>query len=401
MSEPFLFLALSLVAAAVAWVVVLPRYWVRSGETETNADWLRLRQRELEGESPSLQEEAALRLIDDGADETGALASEGLVYNLTAQILGGLLLVASVAGLYHQLGGWEDVEIADALANLETAEPDNVMALIERIESRSEARPNNADYSLLLAEYFLSGNQPNQAARYFDRLIDAGATSAEILGKAAQAEFLSSGRILSEQARTRAEQALALDPMQSTALATLGMAAFEESDYAEAIEYWQRLRALEAPGSPGYEMLGQVIERARQELANSGQAPPVAAPTSRDGVAEGSDPGPGVAVEILQPEGEDIPEGAVIFVLARPEGAESGMPIAVVREQVSAWPLSVRLDDSTSMAGQLLSGFSTVSIEVQISINGQPGRANAILWANEQTVPVGQSEPLKIRPSRD
>jgi len=54
LSEPFLFLALSLVAAAVAWVVVLPRYWVRSGETETNADWLRLRQRELEGESPSL-----------------------------------------------------------------------------------------------------------------------------------------------------------------------------------------------------------------------------------------------------------------------------------------------------------------------------------------------------------
>ena len=401
MSEPFLFLALSLVAAAVAWVVVLPRYWVRIGETETNADWLRLRQRELEGESPSLQEEAALRLIDDGADETGAMASEGLAYNLKVQILGGLLVVASVAGLYQQLGGWEDVEIADALANLETAQPEDLMALIVRIESRSEARPDNADYSLLLAEYFLSGNQPDQAARYFDRLIEAGASSPEILGKAAQAEFLSSGRILSEQARARAEQALALDPMQSTALATLGMAAFEEADYAQAIEYWQRLRALEAPGSPGYEMLGQVIERARQELANSGQAPPVGAAASRDDVAKASDPGPGVAVEIQQPEGEDIPEGAVIFVLARPEGAESGMPIAVVRKQVSKWPLSVRLDDSTSMAGQLLSGFSTVSIEVQISVNGQPGRANAILWANEQAVPVGQSEPLKIRPSRD
>jgi len=401
LSEPFLFLALSLVAAAVAWVVVLPRYWVRSGETETNADWLRLRQRELEDESPSLQEEAALRLIDDGADETGVMAYEGRAYNLKAQVLGGLLLVALVVGLYQQLGGWEDVEIADALANLETAQPDDVMALIDRIEVRSEARPDNADYSLLLAEYFLSGNQPNQATRYFDRLVEAGATSPEILGKAAQAEFLSSGRILSGQARARAEQALAMDPMQSTALATLGMAAFEEADYAQAIEFWQRLRTLEAPGSPGYEMLGQVIERARQELAQSGQAPPVSSPESSDDVAEASDPGPGVAIEILQPAGEDIPEGAVIFVLARPEGAESGMPIAVVRRQVSAWPLSVRLDDSTSMAGQLLSGFSSVSIEVQISINGQPGRTNALLWAHEQTVRVGQSEPLKLRPSRD
>ena len=388
-------------ASAVAWVVVLPRYWVRRGETETNADWLRLRQRELEDESPSLQEEAALRLIDDGADETGVMAYEGRAYNLKVQVLGGLLLVALVVGLYQQLGGWEDVEIADALANLETAQPDDVMALIDRIEVRSEARPDNADYSLLLAEYFLSGNQPNQAARYFDRLVEAGATSPEILGKAAQAEFLSSGRILSGQARARAEQALAMDPMQSTALATLGMAAFEESDYAQAIEFWQRLRTLEAPGSPGYEMLGQVIERARQELAQSGQAPPVSSPESSDDVAEASDPGPGVVIEILQPEGEDIPEGAVIFVLARPEGAESGMPIAVVRRQVSAWPLSVRLDDSTSMAGQLLSGFSSVSIEVQISINGQPGRTNALLWAHEQTVRVGQSEPLKLRPSRD
>lgn len=388
-------------ASAVAWVVVLPRYWVRRGEAETNADWLRLRQRELEDESPSLQEEAALRLIDDGADETGVMAYEGRAYNLKAQVLGGLLLVALVVGLYQQLGGWEDVEIADALANLETAQPDDVMALIDRIEVRSEARPDNADYSLLLAEYFLSGNQPNQATRYFDRLVEAGATSPEILGKAAQAEFLSSGRILSGQARARAEQALAMDPMQSTALATLGMAAFEEADYAQAIEFWQRLRTLEAPGSPGYEMLGQVIERARQELAQSGQAPPVSSPESSDDVAEASDPGPGVAIEILQPAGEDIPEGAVIFVLARPEGAESGMPIAVVRRQVSAWPLSVRLDDSTSMAGQLLSGFSSVSIEVQISINGQPGRTNALLWAHEQTVRVGQSEPLKLRPSRD
>jgi cytochrome c-type biogenesis protein CcmH len=401
LSEPFLLLALSLMASAVAWVVVLPRYWVRRGETETNADWLRLRQRELEGESPSLQEEAALRLIDDGADETGVMAYERRAYNLKAQVLGGLLLAALVVGLYQQLGGWEDVEIADALANLETAQPDDVMALIDRIEVRSEARPDNADYSLLLAEYFLSGNQPNQATRYFDRLIEAGTTSPEILGKAAQAEFLSSGRILSGQARARAEQALAMDPMQSTALATLGMAAFEESDYAQAIEFWQRLRTLEAPGSPGYEMLGQVIERARQELAQSGQAPPVSSPESSDDVAEASDPGPGVVIEILQPEGEDIPEGAVIFVLARPEGAESGMPIAVVRRQVSAWPLSVRLDDSTSMAGQLLSGFSSVSIEVQISINGQPGRTNALLWAHEQTVRVGQSEPLKLRPSRD
>ena len=383
----------------MAWVIILPRYWVRRGGTETNADWLRLRQLELAEESPSLQEEAALRLIEDGAEETGVMASDGVTYDLKLQVLGVMLLVAVVVGLYERLGGWEDVEIAGALARLETAQPEDVMLLIDRIETRSEARPNNADYSLLLAEYHLSGNQPSMASRYFDRLIDAGATSPEILGKASQAEFLSSGRVLSGQARARAEQALALDPMQSTALATLGMAAFEEADYARAIEFWQRLRALEAPGSPGHEMLGQVIERAQQELANSDQTAPAGSPGPQIDSVETL--GPSVAVEVLQPEGENIPRGATIFVLARPEGAESGMPIAVVRTEAAAWPLSVRLDDSTSMAGQLLSDFSSVSIEVQISSNGQPGRTNALLWAHQEAVPVGQSEPLKIRLSRD
>ena len=74
---------------------------------------------------------------------------------------------------------------------------------------------------------------------------EMAATAPEILGKAAQSEFLSSGRVLSRRARARAEQALAVDPMQAAALATMGMAAFEEADYRQAIVYWQRLRELE------------------------------------------------------------------------------------------------------------------------------------------------------------
>ena len=168
--------------------------------------------------------------------------------------------------MYRMLGGWEDVQIAEQLGRIEQSQPEDVLALIDRITVRAEARPANADYALLLGEYYLSGNEPAEALRYYDRLIEAGATAPEILGKAAQSEFLSSGRVLSRRARARAEQALAVDPMQAAALATMGMAAFEEADYRQAIVYWQRLRDLEPPGSPGHDMLGQIIERAQQEL---------------------------------------------------------------------------------------------------------------------------------------
>ena len=381
MSLPFPAWAALLWMGAATLVIVLPRVWQRGGTPETNEDWLRLRQSELEAESDELREEAALRLIEDGTENESHHAFVAPRYSGRGQALAVIGLAATVGVLYWQLGGWEDVQIAEQLSRLEQSEPEEVLALIDRMTERAEARPQNADYALLLGEYYLSGNEPAQALRYYDRLIDAGATAPEILGKAAQSEFLSSGRVLSSRARSRAEQALAVDPMQAAALATLGMAGFEEGDYQQAITYWQRLRDLEPPGSPGYEMLGQIIERARMELGQT----VVDTPESS-----------GAGVDVIVSGGEGVSAGATMFVLARPEGAESGMPIAVVRQTVRAWPVTIRLDDSTSMAGQRISDFQRVSIEVQVSGNGQPGRDNAVAWSTATSVSVGDTEPLNI-----
>lgn len=382
MSDTFLLAAALLLLSAGLLVLLLPRMWQRGGAPETNADWLRLRQSELKDETPQLREEAALRLIEDGGVSEPSLAGLSVVYSGRGQLLGVLGLSISVWLLYWQLGSWEDVQIAEELGRIEQSEPEEVRALIERIKDRAEARPTNADYALLLGEYYLSGNEPAEALRYYERLIGAGATAPEILGKAAQAEFLASNRVLSRRARAWAEQALAVDPAQAAALATLGMAAFEGADYRQAIVYWQRLRDLEAPGSPGHEMLGQVIERSRRELGEPIE--PVIAT-------------PGVVVSVSIPERQAPPEDSVIFILARPEGADSGMPIAVVRTTAVEWPLTVRLDDGSSMAGQRLSDFARVSIEVQISENGQPGRDNARLWSALESVPVGGDDPVLVQ----
>ena len=85
-----------------------------------------------------------------------------------------------------------------------------------------------------------------------------------------------------------------------------------------------------------------------------------------------------------------------VFVLARQEGADSGMPIAVARVDARDWPLTVNLDDNASMAGQRISDFAKVSIEVQVSRNGQPGRDNAVLWSRVESVAVGDAERLTM-----
>ena len=395
----FLLSVVALIALAVAMVSLLPRLWHRSGRVDTNADWLRLRQKELEGDAEALKQDAALRVVEEGDVSHDALDFAMPQYVWWVQCLGAALLIAGTGWLYLALGAWEDVEIAEQLARLESAQPADVVALIDRIEDRAEARTANTDYALLLAEYYLSGNEPAAAARYFDRLIAAGATAPEILGKAAQAEFLSADRVLSQQARSRAEQALALDPAESAALATLGMAAFEEADYREAITHWQRLRVLEAPGSQGHAMLGQVIARAEQELARAGG---LASSPAKTGSASLEPAEQGViSVQVTLPTELSAPTGSAMFVLARPAGAEAGMPIAVVRERVDVWPITVTLSDATSMAGQRLSDFTSVSVEVQISLTGQPGRDNAWSWARRDEVMVGGDEPVRILLTRD
>ncbi len=383
MNGAFPLFALLFWVLAAAMIIWLPRIWRRGGAPETNEDWLRLRQRELAGEAEAaeLREEAALRLLEDQAGEAPPEKSQRPTYSGRGQLAAVAVVAIAAWLMYRMLGGWEDVQIAEQLGRIEQSQPEDVLALIDRITVRAEARPANTDYALLLGEYYLSGNEPAEALRYYGRLIEAGATAPEILGKAAQSEFLSSDRVLSRRARARAEQALAIDPMQAAALATMGMAAFEEADYRQAIVYWQRLRDSEPPGSPGHDMLGQIIERAQQELGEPVPEPIVTA---------------GVVVEISLSGELPVPADAVLFVLARPEGAEAGMPIAVVRQTPSSWPLTVRLNDSASMAGQQISSFGAVSIEVQLSANGQPGRDNALAWSARPSVPVGFGEPAKI-----
>ena len=371
----------ALILLAAAFIVFLPRWWQRRAVPESNADWLRLRRRELADSAPELLEEAALRVMEDGLTPGTVETTLPARYALARPVGGVLALAALVALLYVKLGSLEDVSISTALEGLEGASPGEISALIERIQRRAEQRPDNADYSLLLGEYHLSANEPIRALVYFDRLIAAGATSPDILGKAAQAEFLSADRELSNRARSRAEQALAMDPMAPAALATLGMAAFELADFAAAVRYWETLRSLEPEGSPGYQMLSQVIERARSELQESGIAPDISV---------------GLKVEVSLTDTVVVNEGATVYVFARPALQQGGMPIAVVRQAVTAWPLTVTLEDRHSMAGQKLSSFTAVSVEVQISANGQPGRENSVAWGAVDSAPVGASDPITV-----
>lgn len=378
MSLPFVVWAAVMVIAAAVFVMVVPLLWRRAFHGESNLDWLRIRRAELAEEDPALLEDAELRVVEEwsGADDdeiTPDMQPSRMI-GLPVVMLFALVLIP--IAVYYSIGSMDDVLIEQRLTNVSLGMDEDIGALMTDIERRAELRPDNPDYLSLLGEYYRGGERYREALRAYERLLEQFPENPEVLALAGQSEYLANNRVLTDTARRRSESALAGNPNERTALGTLGMAAFEAQAYAQAVSYWERLQALEAPGAPGYQMMQGIIDEARSR--GGLEADTTAPETGSTGAA--------IVITVPRPVGVNLPETASVFVLARASGGASRMPIAVVRRGAGELPFTVRLDDSNSMAGQRLSGVDAVDVEVQISYSGQPGRDNAQWLATRDNV---------------
>jgi cytochrome c-type biogenesis protein CcmH len=383
---------------------------VRPGAAEedldrANLEWFRRRRAELaEEDDEALQEDARLRLLEDQRQRDTRAAPPA--QSFPAWVL--LPLVALLAGgLYYTLGAAPDVVITRQLHSMQTdMTPQQMRALITAVEARSAQRPDNLHYLALLGRYYMEQEDFQAAARTYDALAAAVPEDAQALAYAAQAEYLSAGRTLSDRARLRAEQALAADPQQRTALGLLGMASFEQQQYRAAIEYWQRLQALESPGTESGQMIAQVIAMAQRHLGEPASSPVAAAATAAAATPTAATPpaastapasAAGVTVRVAAPANANIAPTDTVFILARNADSGSRMPIAVQRLTAAQLPITLRLDDSNSMAGQKLSQTSAVVVAVQVSPDGRPGEAGAT-WLGEvgPVAPSAEAAPLDI-----
>ena len=388
MSELFL-LVLGLSGIAAVFLLVLPAVWSREVDGDSVDDWLAIRQKETDDEA--LMADAQLRVWDDKEIDTAGPAVMGASVSWPYQIVLLLALTAATWVLYDRLGAYEDVQITRAIVDLEAASPEEVNELVQRIESRSKDRPDNLDYRSLLGEYYISTGRAEDALDNYEAILAEAPESPDVLGRAAQAEFIINEQTLTPRARLRAERALASDPTQQSALATLSMGAFGAGNFVEAIGYMRVLRDLEVPGSQGYELMRTAIAEAESRIASG---PEVGGESEM--VAGVSGPSLEIEVDVEGTLAASDYIGNTVFVIARPAGSSQRMPTAVVRHQLSGWPFAVMLSDENSMAGQVLSDLEEVDIEVQVSKNGQPGLSNAVLRGEIRGVALADSPRLYL-----
>lgn len=360
---------------------------------QANLQWFRLREAELAGEGvDALRDDARLRLLEDEQQHVPVVKQAPNSQSFPVWILLPLVALAS-SGLYYVLGAAPDVMIVRQLESLgDNTAPADMQRLMQDIEARSAQRPDNLHYVAMLGRYYMGQQDYSRAAQTYGALAQDAPQDSQALAYAAQAEYLASGRELNDATRMKAEQALAIDPHQRTALGLLGMASFEQGQYRAAIEYWQRLLATDSPDSESARMIASVIKTAQEKLGVAGY-PEVQPAASTAIVAPASTPaaggavaGAGVTVRVALPEGGAVNPGDTVFILARNAASDSRMPIAVQRLQGSQLPITLRLDDSNSMAGQKLSETESIVVIVQVSPDGRPGEAGAS-W-------LGQAGPL-------
>ena len=275
-----------------------------------------------------------------------------------------LVLPLFVVQLYLQLGY---PELAGA-AN----EAEAVDATIARLGRHLQRHPDDARGWRTLLRLQLFRQRPQEAvaaARQAYRLLG---DEPELLGLYADALMRAQDGRASGPPDVLAQRALALDPELPIALFLSGLAAAEREDRAQALAYWSQLQSI---------------------LGISPSVPDPAAP---------AEAGFALSVQVsLAPElATAVRPQDILYVHVR-DPAGPPMPVAAVRHPVGEWPITVVLDDSTSLLPQSpLSGLHQVLVGARISRTGQAMPQSGDLQAEPVTATAGQPIQLHIAQRR-
>lgn len=311
-----------------------------------------------------------------------------------------VLMISSVA-LYLHLGRSDDY--AQYLALKEQGEqvqvsanspkqqaPDFAKAIV-MLEQKLAENPDDFDKYILLANsYAAIGNFSKSAGVYktlAERLGVDNPDYASVKGSYAQALFQAQGEKFTAEVNAAIKQALAADGQESTALMMVGIQAYMQNDFKQAIEYWQQAKIKSSKVQTE-----RFIEPAIAEAqAKAGISPEVA---TKQAVTNQSAQ---VIVNLsLAPELQaQVKPDDTVFVFARAVGGR--MPLAIERIQVKDLPKRIVLDDSkAAMPTATISTVERVEIVARVSFSGTPKPQAGDLYAQQVQVKVSSKNELEL-----
>lgn len=321
--------------------------------------------------------DAARELLEDTENsDSPKIAKLGRSVPLIAAVL--VPLVGY--GLYMHWGASDKVQMARQFSE----QPRTVGEMTAHLEQAVKDQPDSAEAWYFLGRTYMNQERPADAAKAFARVVELAGRQPELLGQWAQAQYFAGDRQWSEQLQALTDEALQADPQELTSLGLLGIAAYEEGRYKDAVRFWEQLVAALPENDPSREAIRGGIERARQQVdggsgnAEAGQAP-AAASTQAAALQIQVQLDPKVA-ETVSPEDS-------VFVFARAVNGPP-VPLAAKRLTVGDLPATVTLSDADAMVPSLkISSVEQVTVMARVSRTGDATKGE---W-------MGQSEALKTR----
>ncbi|MGB4075738.1 c-type cytochrome biogenesis protein CcmI [Pseudomonas sp.] len=314
------------------------------------------------------RDEAARELL---ADTEGAQSQKQRVLGSKIPLLIALLMPVLGGGLYLHWGALDDIERAQASAG----QPKTIEEMTARLEASLKTNPDSAEGWYFLGRTYMAQERAPEAAQAFERAVGIVGREPELLGQWAQALYFAGNKQWNAQLQALTDEALKADPAEVTSLGLLGIAAYEDGRFAQAIAHWEQLVALLPEQDPSRAAIQSGIDRARSSLGS---------PTDSLAAVAATAQGLTVKVELAAALQGKVQPGDSVFIFAR---AVSGppMPLAVKRLSVADLPAQVSLSDSDAMMPQLkISGFKQVQLVARIS---RSGNAKTGEW-------IGSSQPL-------
>ncbi|MDU9410158.1 c-type cytochrome biogenesis protein CcmI [Pseudomonas sp. zfem001] len=317
--------------------------------------------------------EAARELLDD----TEGVQRRSSVLGGKIPLVSALLVPVLGVALYLHWGAVDEVVQTRQMA---AAQPQSIEEMTARLEQTVQQQPDSAEAWYFLGRTYMAQERAGDAAKAFERAVEIAGRAPELLGQWAQALYFAEGKQWSEQMQALTDEALKADPQEVTSLGLLGIAAYENQRYADAVRYWERLVAVLPEQDPSRAAIAGGIERARQQMGEGEQPSVAAAPSAKVHALE-------VSVSLSPEVQQNVQPDDAVFVFAR---ALSGppMPLAVKRLKVSDLPVQISLSDVDAMMPELkISRFDQVQLVARVS---RAGNATQGEWTG-QTGPVANT----------
>jgi cytochrome c-type biogenesis protein CcmH len=288
-----------------------------------------------------------------------------------------LLLIPTASLLIYQLLGEPNALRKAELQATETKAIENIAEMVDKLEQRLKAQPDDPEGWLMLGRSFSYLQQYQKAADAFAELYRRQPDNLEAMMQYANNLAMArNGQMAGEPAELVAK-VLERDPNNPNALWLAGIAKAEEGSFAEAKIHWQKLLTLLPPDSESQPQVQQMLAALDREMDK----------TATDTAKVAFQVKVGISPELKT----KLPPESSVFIYAQAVNGPK-MPLAIVRKHLADLPLQVTLSDAQAMRPDMkLSDQTELNIVARVSKSGQAmSQPGDLLGKTELAAPFDQ-----------